>query len=77
MTARTVDVADWRHHGAATGLLRAFNDAGVIESADVLVAQRLSALSGEADDWVSLALAFVVRAVRAGSVCVALTEVPQ
>ena len=77
MTARTVDVADWRHHGAATGLLRTFNDAGVIESADVLVAQRLSALSGEADDWVSLALAFVVRAVRAGSVCVALTEVPQ
>lgn len=77
MTGRTADVADWRHHGAATGLLRAFNDAGVIESADVLVAQRLSALSGETDDSVALAVAFVVRAVRAGSVCVALTEVPQ
>jgi len=74
---RAVDTADWRHSAAATGLLRTFNDAGVIEAADVLVAQRLSALAGEPDERVALAVAFVVRAVRSGSVCVALPDVPR
>jgi len=77
MSIDAVDTVDWRHSAAATGLLRTFNDAGVIEAADVLVAQRLSALAGEPDERVALAVAFVVRAVRAGSVCVALRDVPQ
>ena len=75
MIIGTVDTANWRHSAAASGLLRTFNDAGVIEAADVLVAQRLTALAGESDERVALALAFVVRAVRGGSVCVALPTV--
>ena len=35
---------------ARAGLLRAFNDAGVLAAADVHVARRLAALAGEADD---------------------------
>ncbi|MGY4708294.1 exodeoxyribonuclease V subunit alpha [Mycolicibacterium sp. CBM1] len=69
------DVADWRRSAGATGVLRAFNDAGVIETADVLVAQRLTALGKEPDERVALAVAFVVRAVRGGSVCVELPAV--
>ena len=77
MIIGAVDTANWRHSAAASGLLRTFNDAGVIEAADVLVAQRLTALAGESDERVALALAFVVRAVRGGSVCVALADVAQ
>ncbi|GED98035.1 exodeoxyribonuclease V subunit alpha [Gordonia crocea] len=59
----------------ATGILRAFNEAGVIGSADIQVAQRLSALSDEtAADEVLLAAALAVRAVRTGSICVALAR---
>jgi len=42
---------------------------------DVLVAQRLTALGNETDELVALAIAFVVRAVRGGSVCVELASV--
>ena len=73
MTVDEVDVANWRRAQQATGRLRAFNDAGVLESADVLVAQRLTTLAGESDEAVALAVAFVSRAVRAGSVCVDIT----
>jgi exodeoxyribonuclease V alpha subunit len=76
MTADVIDAADWRRAAGATGLLRVFNDAGAIEAADVLVAQRLTALGDETDERVALAIAFVVRAVRGGSVCVELAEVP-
>ena len=62
------DDADWRRSVSATGLLREFNDAGVIESADVLVAQRLTELADEPDERVALAVALTVRAVRGGSV---------
>ena len=72
MTVDVVDAASWRHAQHAGGLLRSFNDAEVIEAADVLVAQRLTTMAGEFDDRVALAVAFVVRAVRGGSVCVAL-----
>jgi exodeoxyribonuclease V alpha subunit len=72
MSIDEVDVANWRRVNEATGLLRSFNDAGVIEAADVLVAQRLTSLADEPDDAVALAVAFVVRAVRGGSVCVEL-----
>ena len=60
-----------------TGVLRTFNEAGVIDSSDVVVAQRLTALAKDTDERVALAVAFVVRAVRAGSVCVALADVEQ
>lgn len=75
MTVDDIDTASWRYAVGATGALRAFNDADVLEAADVLVAQRLTALAGEADETVALAVAFVVRAVRAGSVCVDLNAV--
>ncbi|MFN8032615.1 MAG: exodeoxyribonuclease V subunit alpha [Mycobacterium sp.] len=76
MTVDQVDLADWRRAERASGLLRSFNDAGVIECSDVLVAQRLTALAKEPDDSVALAVAFVVRAVRGGSVCVDLAALP-
>lgn len=60
----------------ATGLLRTFSDAGVFEAADVHVAQRLTALTGESDERVALAVALVVRALRGGSVCVDLRATP-
>ena len=75
MTVDVTDTADWRRCAEATGLLRVFNDAGAIEAADVLVAQRLTALGDEPDERVALAIAFVVRAVRGGSVCVELASV--
>ena len=74
MSVDEVDVANWRRVNQATGLLRAFNDAGVIEAADVLVAQRLTTLAKEGAETVALAVAFVVRAVRGGSVCVDLAS---
>ncbi len=67
-----LDAADWRIPVGADGLLRTFADAGVIESADVLVAQRLTALAEDTDERVALAVALVVRALRGGSVCVDL-----
>lgn len=76
MTAPVTDSADWRRSVAATGLLRTFNEAGVLESADVMVAQRLTALAEETDDRVALAVAFAVRAVRGGSVCIDLAQIP-
>jgi exodeoxyribonuclease V alpha subunit len=72
-----LDAASWRLAIGASGLLRAFTDVGVIESADVHVAQRLTALAGETDETVALALALVVRALRGGSVCVDLRAVEE
>ncbi|MBA3252184.1 MAG: exodeoxyribonuclease V subunit alpha [Geodermatophilaceae bacterium] len=57
---------------SARGALAAFNDAGVLDAADVHVALRLSRLGGETDEAVLLAVALAVRAVRLGSVCVDL-----
>jgi exodeoxyribonuclease V alpha subunit len=59
----------------AGGLLRVFNEAGVLDAADVHVADRLAVLAGEADERVTLALGLVVRALRGGSVCVDLSTV--
>ncbi|MEB3021453.1 exodeoxyribonuclease V subunit alpha [[Mycobacterium] crassicus] len=59
----------------ATGLLHEFNDAGVLEAADVHTAQRLCVLGKETDESVALALALTVRALRTGSVCVELASV--
>jgi exodeoxyribonuclease V alpha subunit len=70
-----IDAAGWRRAVGASGLLAAFNEAMVIESADVLVAQRLSGMVEETDERVMLAVALVVRALRAGSVCLELRSV--
>ncbi|TVS85623.1 exodeoxyribonuclease V subunit alpha [Mycobacterium helveticum] len=59
----------------ATGALRAFNEAGVLDVADIHVAQRLCALGGEPDERVALAVALAVRALRGGSVCLDLPTV--
>jgi exodeoxyribonuclease V alpha subunit len=71
-SVETVDTADWRRAVGATGLLRSFNEAAIIDSSDVLVAQRLTVLAKETDERVALAVAFVVRGLRGGSVCVDL-----
>jgi exodeoxyribonuclease V alpha subunit len=60
---------------SATGLLQAFNCVGVIEAADVHVAQRLNALADDTDERVALAVAMVVRGLRGGSVCINLGSV--
>ena len=59
----------------ATGLLAAFNARGVLAPTDVHVARRLGRLGGEDDEQVLLAAALVVRALRAGSVCLDLAAV--
>ena len=44
------DAADRRIALGAAGLLRAFNDAGVLESADVHVARTAGRLTGETEE---------------------------
>jgi exodeoxyribonuclease V alpha subunit len=68
---------EWRQARSATGLLRTFTDAEVIESSDVHVAQRLTALAKEPNEAVALAVALAVRALRHGSVCLDLRSVEQ
>ena len=60
---------------AAPGLLREFNDAGVLAPADVHVARRLAQLAGEADEAVLLAAALAVRGAAARHVCVDLATI--
>ena len=69
----TEDVHDRRMVRGLSGLLGAFNEAGLLEAADVHVAQRLCSIVGETDETVALAVGVAVRAVRHGSVCVDLT----
>jgi exodeoxyribonuclease V alpha subunit len=68
--ATVADPFDHRLALGASGLLGAFNTAGVLAAADVHVAERLGRLGGEPDEAVLLALALAVRGVRGGSVCV-------
>ncbi|HKV22215.1 MAG TPA: exodeoxyribonuclease V subunit alpha, partial [Mycobacterium sp.] len=68
---------EWRRALTATGLLQTFSEAEVLESSDVHVAQRLTALCSETDETVALAIALAVRALRNGSVCVDLRSVEQ
>ncbi|MGV0715854.1 exodeoxyribonuclease V subunit alpha [Mycolicibacterium sp. XJ662] len=63
---------EWRRATGATGLLRTFTDAELIESSDVHVAHRLTSLAQESDERVGLAIALLVRALRGGSVCLDL-----
>ena len=66
---QVADPDDVQRVRRAHGLLRVFDDAGVLGAADVHVAARLGRLGGESDDRVLLAAALTVRALRAGSVC--------
>jgi exodeoxyribonuclease V alpha subunit len=66
------DVNRARH---APGLLRSFNDAGVLTAADVHVALRVATLGGEDDAQVLLAAALAVRAPRLGHVYVDLATI--
>ena len=61
----------------AEGVLRTFNEAGVLAAADVHVALRLQRLGGETSEGVLLATALAVRAVRMGSVCVELRRMSE
>jgi exodeoxyribonuclease V alpha subunit len=70
-----VTVTDVEVAIAATGALRAFNEAGVLDVSDVLVANRICTLGKEPDERVALAVALAVRALRGGSVCVDLSTV--
>jgi exodeoxyribonuclease V alpha subunit len=69
------DPFDVRFALGATGLLRTFNQAGVLSAADVHVATRLGRLGGEPSEQVQLAIALAVRAVRLGAVCIELARV--
>ena len=75
MSVAFADPFDARHVVGADGLLRDFNDAGVLSAADVHVASRLAAVAGEASDVVRLAVALAVRAPRLGHVLVDLATI--
>jgi exodeoxyribonuclease V alpha subunit len=72
-----VDRLDVRRARRAPGLLREFNDAGVLSAADVHVALRLASLGGDADASVALAVALAVRGPRLGHVFVDLATIAQ
>jgi exodeoxyribonuclease V alpha subunit len=61
--------------GAASGLLAVFNQAGVLNPADVHTADVVCQIGREVDEQVRLALALTVRALRNGSVCIDLQSV--
>ncbi len=70
-----VDSLDARRVPTASGMLREFNEAGVLAAADVHVALRLAKIVGENDDAVLLAAALAVRAPRIGHVLVDLATI--
>lgn len=69
------DPFDARFALHASGLLRQFNEAGVVDAADVHVARELGRLGGESDESVLLALALAVRGPRLGHVHVDLSRI--
>jgi exodeoxyribonuclease V alpha subunit len=70
-----LDPFEARIAAGASGLLRAFNRAGVLSAADVHVARRLGRLGSEDDEGVLLAVALAVRAPRLGHVHVDLESI--
>ena len=69
----TIDNQNAQRVASGSDGLTAFNDAGVLNAADVHVARRVAQLSGApVGDDVLLATALAVRAVRTGSTCVEL-----
>jgi exodeoxyribonuclease V alpha subunit len=73
--AEELDPFEARIAAGASGLLRAFNRAGVLSAADVHVARRLGRLGSEDDEAVLLAVALAVRAPRLGHVHVDLQAI--
>jgi exodeoxyribonuclease V alpha subunit len=69
------DPFEARRAVGATGLLREFNEIGLLSAADVHVATRLGELVGEASESVRLAAALAVRGPRLGHVFVDLATV--
>ena len=69
------DPFDVRRVRSVDGLLREFNDAGVLAGADAHVAARLAAIAGEPHQAVLLAAALAVRAPRLGHVHVDLASI--
>ena len=59
----------------APGLLRTFNEAGVLAASDLHVALRLAELAGEGEETVRLAAALAVRGPRLGHVHVDLARI--
>jgi exodeoxyribonuclease V alpha subunit len=59
----------------ASGLLQTFNQAGVLDVADVRIAERICFLGKETDERVALAVALLVRGLRSGSVCIELATI--
>ena len=72
-----VRTEDPRQALRAEGLLAIANRSGLLEAADVHVAQTLSTVVAEQDPSVVLALALSVRAVRRGSVCLDVADAVQ
>jgi exodeoxyribonuclease V alpha subunit len=70
-----VDPFDLRRAARATGLLRAFNEIGLLSAADVHVATRIAGLVGEEGEAVLLAAALAVRGPRLGHVFVDLATI--
>jgi exodeoxyribonuclease V alpha subunit len=60
---------------AASGLLAVFNQAGILNPADVHTANVVCRIGRDVDERVRLALALTVRALRNGSVCIDLRSV--
>jgi exodeoxyribonuclease V alpha subunit len=73
--AAILDSFDARRATGATGLLRTFNEVGLLSAADVHVATRLAELVGEDSDEVRLAAALAVRGPRLGHVFVDLATI--
>jgi exodeoxyribonuclease V alpha subunit len=71
------DPFDPRIARSVDGILREFNEAGVLTAADVHVALRLGELGGETDESVLLAVALAVRGPRLGHVFIDLTTVAE
>ncbi len=72
-----VDRYDASVAAGAPGSLRAFNRAGILDSADVHIAHRLAQLAGVESDAATLGIAFAARAPRLGHVCVDLRTIRQ
>ncbi|MGI9022163.1 MAG: AAA family ATPase, partial [Acidimicrobiales bacterium] len=69
------DPFDSRMARNATGLLRTFNDAGILSAADVHLALRLGRLGPEDHEQVLLAATFAARAPRLAHVCTDLATI--
>ena len=69
------DPYEARRAKRAAGLLREFNEIGVLSAADVHVAARLAELAGEESEPVKLAVALAVRGPRLGNVFVDLATI--